>query len=430
MLYPQLTVLSPWYLQMAGKLGGEEVFAQYLVPEYIRSSLVVNGLIFDPATSSHVNSNSVTPSRELIFRGNISQMGDFLGTPSTSRPGIADVSLAAWLNLDSTVGPVYAAQLASLRGNLTFTAAETSGVYRLLTNVTLFGGHGLQTSDTQTIFRCMASATRLCNDTYYQDEATGPGDVPENDVYLYNVSNCGVVYIFQKCQSSYLTSQSLDVLQESFCASNDACLNFTDAPGSLQEVYFNMLQSFIKDMSGTAMDRFRSSASQDIVIAKAQIDLALGYRVFSDKVKDTHFSFSNTGHLTEEVPGFLSESWLLGQHRVTDKDINPVWSMYTCLRNRDMNNNMVVKNYGSHANVPQSLLLNSFGEPPSIHGHTDYVPACYRPTTCVTCPILGDTVQMFVEQLHRPVDFRYTMTSDLSGVTVYRYSMDSGELEV
>ncbi|XP_035829286.1 uncharacterized protein LOC101864114 [Aplysia californica] len=389
-----IAVLSPWYLQQSGRVGGEVELGWSLMPRYVRSALVQSSLAFETSSSSPT---------EFVFRPNITQLGDFNDAGLSSDANLTFISFSAWLNSN---GSQFKDAMSQARNNSAFTASELKAVYRVLTSARLLGGRALQQEDTHAIHLCEEWAAHLCSD----DPGSTPTGGKEPDL-----SECGVMYIFHKCHEN-ISSQVREILQQTFCVSgSEECLNFSDASQPLQEAYFLTLSGFTQHVSTFVLTRQKSLMQTDLVVTRNQTELALGYDVTG----------SNMAASPARVEGFLTSHWMID----SQNDVTPLWTVYTCLKERDMDYNMKVKEYKGQSRVREELLRNPRARVPLL-SHTDFAPACADLRTCVTCSVPGHNIRVFEEELFRPVDFRLNASTSYKDVKVYRYNMAEGSTSV
>ena len=299
-----MTVLNPWYLQRVGNIGGESLLSAQQLPANLRSILVNASLATESSSQS-----------ELAFRQNISVLGE---PPSPSTPGTStspptpllnNISFGAWLDQH---GLKFKSDLFSGRNHTSFSSYELKGIYRALTNLTLLGGASLETVNAQLTRECQGFSSRLCSN---QSVSIPYSELPTR------WKECGVIHVMLLCRN--FSSKVTEFLQPSFCpAPSEECFNLTHGSSTLAETYVHSLSEFVQSL----LLSFQPVSSEDLLIQTIQSDLALG--------------FSPSSHGSgEEVHGLLTSFWLT-DYQLTEP---PFWTVFTCLKDREMDNNLKLK---------------------------------------------------------------------------------------
>lgn len=293
--------MSPWYLQTVGQHGGEESFSWTFIPRYTKGYLRTAGLLYK---EHHDN----------FFSQNVSILGRYAsGSTAALGQTLANFSFGAWLEKSRSD---YRSTIRKLRSGEDFTLSEMKGLYSVLTNVTLLSGLALSHPDRNLRKNCTLWAESMCR------------PIAQRSKVNVGMPECGVIYILRKCQSN-VSSDVVSALQQTFCPFNNAeiCFNFTGLPEELLLAYQNAVSDFIWHLSSLVLDNILLSRDLSLVISRNQSELALGYNVSGDDVVRGY-----------RVAGLLQSSWI-----GDTSDRRSLWKTYTCLEDRNMNNNMKVK---------------------------------------------------------------------------------------
>ena len=303
----QLTILSPWYIRAVDNSGGEELLAWASV------SLYTCGLLQQATGAGDLTSWAMNDTLA-------SAMGDFDSSPTTSLlsrsyPELSSFAFGPWL-YNKAVAPYRNTLQSSTSGS--FSPAEMRGLYHVISNSSLLAGSSLTSHDSDLPERCQSWASEVCFG------GTGGGRSAGLDLSL---ATCGVIYLLQTCREN-VSSTARDILHQAFCplgAGSDPCLDFQTASQTLAVAYGHALSDYLAFLSSHFLNVFLEHKQLRLVEQRLQSQLALGFQAQagSSFVPMTFYS------------GLLFSEW--GTER---SETNPLWTVYTCLQNRDMDNNM------------------------------------------------------------------------------------------
>ncbi|GFR95720.1 hypothetical protein ElyMa_002701000 [Elysia marginata] len=378
-----LTIISPWYAQIVGNMGGEELLAWHSV------SLYISGLL-QQATGDMSTPWNLNNTLAIL-------MGDFLSPPTTSllknsHSELATFAFGPWL-YNQTAAPY-----SDILQNFTITAAEMRALYSVLGNASLLGGLSLTSHDSHLFRRCSLWANELCH----------VGGARRASLNL-SLAACGVIYLIHTCGEN-VSLQAREVLQEAFCPmgiGSDPCLNFLGGSSTISDAYAHAFSDYFTFLSSYFLNVFLEQKQLRLVESRPQNQLALGFQIQVDS------SF---------VPSTFYNGLILSEWGTERGEIDPLWTVYTCLQNRDMDNNMKLIEYNHNWFSPVGLQFNP-DEKYSLSAHTDFGTSCGHLQTCTHCSSPISALNFYVETLQRPVAFRFSSHTSLWGVDVYRYEM-------
>ena len=305
----QLTILSPWYIRAVSNSGGEELLALHSI--YIYTS----GLL-QQATGA----GDVAP--WTLNNTLATAMGDFRSAPTSSLlassyPELATFAFGTWLYNQS------AAQYSETLQNATspsgsFSPAEMRALYSALSNASLLGGSSLTSHDSQLSKTCRLWASEIC------PGSDGAGRRASLDLSL---AACGVIYLIHSCAEN-VSSQARDLLHQAFCplgTASDVCLDFQTVSQTVAAAYTHALSDYFAFLSSHFFNVFLVHKQLKLVESRSQNQLALGFQA------QAAASF---------IPTTFYNGLLLSEWGSEGRETDPLWTVYTCLQNRDMDNNM------------------------------------------------------------------------------------------
>ncbi|GFO41384.1 hypothetical protein PoB_006788900, partial [Plakobranchus ocellatus] len=393
-----LTILSPWYLRTVGSSGGEEMLAWSSVVLYT-ANLLQQAL-------PNEDSQSWTLNDTLALA-----MGDFRSSPSASLltksyPELSSFAFGPWLYNQTGVSYKETFQDPTIRAE-NFSSAEMRALYLVLSNASSLGGSALTSYDTDLQKRCQIWAQEICSG------AVGGASDRRASLDL-SLAACGVIYLLHSCRDN-VSSQAIELFHNTFCpfgTGSDSCLDFRTVTQTLANAYGHALSDYVAYLSNHFLNVFLEHKQLGLVESRAQKQLALGFETPS----------ANNFILKTFYCGLLFCDW--GQQGLNDE---PSMKVFTCLQNRDMDNNMKLIEYNNNWFSPVELEQNPEAKS-SLASHTDFGTSCGSLRTCTECASPDQSLRFFIEVLRRPAIFLFLAHTSLWGVAVFRYEMSSDTL--
>ncbi|XP_076442908.1 uncharacterized protein LOC143281562 [Babylonia areolata] len=385
-----LTVVNTDYLRKMHGSGGHANHLLSLLPATLSHLLQGQGFLHP----------DLAP---LPFPPNISLLGCLHSACDSSLPEeAAGLSFGRWLR---TRNDSQASVVLSSRSGASFTASETGAVYRMLLNASVLGSDVFGSrSPAQTL--CQTWAHRLCQGLDLPDPSTESGDVVDFSV-------CGLVHILRSCGGSGSSSSSLPpevekIFVSALCESPNGewCLDLGSVTADVLSAYFQVFQDYVLlYLLQVIHDYVITQNNRDLLVTRPQRELALGYYVTTGADQSaTH------------VPGLLVDYWLK-----SPGSTGAVWKVNTCLKDRNMNNNMKVREFGGSQFAPQGLMRDD-GYSVQFSGRTDFFPAC-KPVSCCACAAPGRSVHYFLPSLQRALSYTDPVALTLWDTDLFRYRL-------
>ncbi|KAL8601625.1 hypothetical protein ACOMHN_003891 [Nucella lapillus] len=304
MMMMKLTVVNTDYLRHTYRSGGHENYLLSELPPTLTALLESQGLYL-PAD------HTFPPNVTLLGCLHPPACDDALPAPA------ANISFGKWLRTSTSP---HSSLVLSNRNGVSFTPSEVGGVYTALMNATVLGS-GVFRSRTTSQTQCQTWARSLCQGLSL------PASLVDFDSKV-----CGLVHILQLCQSeSLLRTEVKNLFVSSFCPSPGVvCLDLSTVANQLVlSAYFQVFQDYVLNYLLQVLHDFLiARVNRDLVVTRTQRELALGYDV------STSVDQSASSH----VQGLLDDYWLKSANSK-----GSLWKVNTCLKDRNMNNNMKVR---------------------------------------------------------------------------------------
>ncbi|KAK7504314.1 hypothetical protein BaRGS_00004618, partial [Batillaria attramentaria] len=382
-----VTVLNTEYLREVYKRGGDT--------DYLLSKLT-------SSLRSILHSHSLYSAK--VLTSNISALGCLDAVCDTNHgdlsPLLNNVSFGHWLR---RVDANYSTVIMENGTRESFNASEIGGVYKALLNVSVLGSElTSQGVDGVTLnSQCLLWARSVCS------QLPVPASPASSDT-------CGIVHLLRECGPDSVKLRGVrDMLDAAFCPQDGDmwCLDLTSLHDSVVSAYFEAFRDFVLVQLVKVVHQYvLVQGNRDLVVTRPQSDLALGYNVTDDV---------HSPVVWRHVQGVLAEDW------VKSEDSEGVlWRVDTCLQDRDMDNNMKIREWNGSQFAP-TFILRDPNLQVTLTGHTDFVDACYPLVSCQACAAPAESLTLFVPSLWRAVRYTLTGLTSVLGFDVYRYLLSA-----
>ncbi|XP_071081026.1 uncharacterized protein [Haliotis cracherodii] len=381
-----LTVINQDFLQKTTSFGSESDYTFAAIPSTLTTAMINLGIdVFKNITD------------KLPALGCLNTTCDaYWSTRLPSTTDLNELSFGVWIRKNDTS---YKSVILTEIGQSSFTEEELVGLYNLLTSPSLLSGNSSHTE-------CLSWASQIGCAFGVPDGVNS--NVECGIIPLLNVFSSGSVSCFQNFSAQ---------IQHFLCSQQNPSHCFvlpTDIQAST--AYVEAIAAFIlSNIAAFVHEAAIVSLQNDLVTTRNQSELAFGYfREGQDKT-------------TIFVPGVFSDPWSslgsgLGPSEGSRSELSSVWTLATCLQDRDTDNNMMVKKINGSQFAPKGLLkvsdMNVY-----LSSHTDFVPACGQLQACVACQPAQRSPKVYIPELWRSVYFNGDTQSSMFDNAVYTFYM-------
>ncbi|XP_067681607.1 uncharacterized protein [Haliotis asinina] len=386
-----LTVINQDFLQKTTSFGSESDYTFEAIPSTLATAMLHLGIDV---------SKNITD--KLPAFGCLTAACDtFWSTKLSSTTDLNDLSFGVWIRKNDTA---YKSAILTERGQRSFTEGEMVGIYNLLVTPSMLKNGNSSYSE------CLSWASHVACASSGSD-AVNP-----------NVS-CGIISLLKTYTlGSVSCFQNFSAQIQQFLCSQQTPNHCFVLPSNIQlsTAYVEAITAFIlSHIAAFVHEAAIVSLQNDLVTTRNQSELAFGY---VRKGPDNTSIF---------VPGVFSDPWSSlgsslgpsqGSSEGSRSELSSFWTLATCLQDRDIDNNMMVKKINGSHFAPKPLLkdgdMNVY-----LSSHTDFVPACGLLQACVACQPALKSHKVYIPEVWRGVHFNNQTKSTLFDNVVYTLSM-------